>query len=56
MGILNKLKKAAAKEVIGSTLKSGLPVEPKAFVTKSRLAVGLGAIAAVIGYIANYIG
>lgn len=46
---------AAKDEVIGKVLKSGQPAFTKPTMTKSRLAIGLGALAAVIGYIANFV-
>lgn len=46
---------AAKEEVIGKVLKSGQPAFNKPTVTKSRLAIGLGALAAVIGYVANFV-
>ena len=53
---LKKIIGAAAKEeVIGKVLKSGLPADQKPVVSKSRLAIGLGVLATVIGYLANYV-
>lgn len=45
----------AKEEVIGKVLKSGQPAFTKPTVSKSRLAIGLGVLAAVIGYVANYV-
>lgn len=54
MNILNELKKAAAKEVVGSVLKTSAPVEaPKG--KKAKIAALLATIAAVATAGANYL-
>lgn len=56
MGILKKLKQAAAKEVIGSALKSGTaPVAEKLIGKKSKAAAGLLAVAAIATAVAEYL-
>lgn len=41
--------------VIGKVLKSSTPVVEKRTFGKSRIAIGLGALAAVLGYISQHI-
>lgn len=55
MDLKKLIGNAAKDEVIGKVLKSGQPAFSKPTVTKSRLAIGLGALAAVIGYVANFV-
>ena len=56
MSILNKLKKAAAKEVVGSVLKSGTaPIAQKMVGKKSKVAAALIAVAGIATAVAEYL-
>ena len=55
MNLKKLLGNAAKEEVIGKVLKSSTPLEDKRTFGKSRVAIGLGALAVVLGYIAQHI-
>ena len=55
MGILNKLKQAATKEVVGSVLKGGIAPAPKAVGWKAKAISVLTVVAAVVGAALSYL-
>ena len=54
MSILNKLKQAATKEVVGSVLKGGTAPAPKAVGWKAKAISVLTVVAAVVGAALSY--
>lgn len=55
MKIKDILSGIAAKGVIGTALKSGAPLADAATGKRGKLAIIIGAIAAALGYAANYL-
>lgn len=55
MKIKDILSGIAAKGAIGTVLKSGTPLTQAATGKRGKLAIAVGAIAAALGYAANYL-
>lgn len=55
MNFKNIIEAITAKGVIGTVLKSGTPPSEGVGVHRGKLAIILGAIAAALGYAANYL-
>jgi len=54
MKLVNKIKALAAKEVVGSVLKSGSAPAPKAMGWKAKAISALMVVAAVVGAALSY--